>query len=107
MEKNETQAKTIIDIAYKMSRTYCPNFPPVRYQFSKIFNHGMGALAFLRAVPEDRVLLVNECLASKRECERFENLLKLFKGWRLEKVRLGYPEWYSVRDLREMYDSKR
>ena len=103
MEKNETQAKTIMEIARKMSKNYRSCFPPVPYQISKVFNHGMGSLAFLRAVPEDKVLLINRGLMSKSERARFEKMLEVFKGWRIVEVSLGYPDWYFTRDLRDMY----
>lgn len=97
--EGQTQARTLLDILYRGSRQYTACWPPVNWQFAKVFNHSMGALAFARAVPEDRVLLVNRGLSNKRELRRFENVLKLFRGWRLVEVSLGYPEWYNIRDL--------
>lgn len=103
IEAAKVQANTLMNIAFKMSRQYRSSFPPVGWQFSKVFNRGMGSLAFMRAVPEEKVVLVNKNLANKAELRRIGNLLKLFRGWRLVEVRLGYPEWYSIRDLYYVY----
>lgn len=107
LERNKVQARTIMDVSLGMSRNYHMGFPiAYAWQINKVFNHGMGSLAFVRAVPEDKVLLINKNLMNKREKARFERMLTLFKGWSLVEVSLGYPEWYFIRDLKDVYNRK-
>lgn len=103
-DKKQVQACTLMNIVARMSRNYGLGFPVViNLQVSKVFNHGMGSLAFARAVPEHRVLLLNSIILNKRELERFTRLVTLFGGWRVVQVSLGYPEWYFVKDLKDIY----
>lgn len=103
-DPREVQARTIMYIVKRMSRNYHCGFPIViDFQLNKVFNHGMGSLAFVRAVPEYRVLILNSLILNKRELERFTRMITLFKGWRIVFERLGYPEWYQVKDLKTLY----
>lgn len=103
-DRRQVQARTMMCIVAKMSRKYHLGYPiSINLQVNKVFNHGMGSLAFARAVPEHKVLLLNSNLLGKRELERFARLVSLFAGWRIVQVRLGYPEWYFTRDLKSIY----
>jgi hypothetical protein len=102
--RRQVQARTMMRIVTKMSRNYHLGYPiSINLQVNKVFNHGMGSLAFARAVPEHKVLLLNSNLLSKRELERFTRLVSLFTGWSIVQVRLGYPEWYFIKDLKFIY----
>lgn len=102
--RRQVQARTMMSIVARMSRNYHLGYPiSINLQVNKVFNHGMGSLAFARAVPEHKVLLLNSNLLSRRELGRFTRLVLLFAGWRIVQVRLGYPEWYFTKDLKSIY----
>ena len=62
---------------------------------SKVFNNGNGALALFRFFPEQKVIVINRLLATKRD----EQTLREFcqqQGidYQLRYMELGYPDYY-------------
>ena len=83
----------------KMSGSYHPNMDMQPNVLDKTFNRGNGSLAFVEIIPDEKVLLVNKSIANKRDMERIQ---QCFPEYKVEEVSLGYPDWYSNRNLRSM-----
>lgn len=66
-------------------------------QADKVFNRGMGSLAFVNFLIDEKTILVNKVLANKRDIELIKNN---FPEWKIEFVSLGYPDWYDTKNLK-------
>lgn len=66
-------------------------------QANKVFNRGMGSLAFVNFLVDEKVILVNKVLANKRDMELIQTN---FPEWKIEFVSLGYPDWYEIKNLK-------
>lgn len=66
-------------------------------QANKVFNRGMGSLAFVNFLVDEKVILVNKVLANKRDMELIQTN---FPEWKIEFVSLGYPDWYETKNLK-------
>lgn len=81
----------------KMKRSYHWSYNLIPNQIHKTFNNGMGSLALFEAIPEEKVLLVNTCLANSSD---YRNASTALPDYTIEKVSLGYPDWYFKRSLK-------
>jgi hypothetical protein len=66
-------------------------------QANKVFNEGMGSLAFVNFLVDEKTILVNKVLANKKDIELIKNN---FPEWKIEFVSLGYPDWYNIKNLK-------
>lgn len=82
----------------KSKRSYHWSYDMIPNQIHKTFNHGNGSLAIFEALPDEKILLVNECLANRSD---YTNARAFFPDWEIEKVSLGYPDWYFKRSLKD------
>lgn len=83
----------------KMGRSYHPNMDMKPNILDKTFNNGNGSIPFVEIIPDEKVLLVNKSFANKRDLARIQ---QCFPEYTIEEVSLGYPDWYTHRDLRSM-----
>ncbi len=89
----------------EMSRQYCYDFPH-KDRIAKVFNHGMGALTFVVLMEEEKIILVNKCLAKKKDYERIASVFPE-PEYELIKIPYGYPDYYSqtIKDIyKERYE---
>lgn len=62
----------------------------------KVWNHGMGALEFIRVYRNKGVLAVNKCVYNKTDERKIDELKKLLGGeWRIVWCEYGYPSFYN------------
>ena len=93
----DMQGKVYVDKFVKLRpRIYRYN-DLYKSQANKVFNRGMGSLAFVNFLVDEKVILVNKVLANKRDIEIIQTN---FPEWKIEFVSLGYPDWYETKNLK-------
>lgn len=62
----------------------------------KVFNHGRGALQFIRFYEKEKTIVINEILFTKRDKAKLEKFCKEagIEDYTWKYARLGYPDWY-------------
>ena len=93
----DIQGKVYVDKFVKLRpRVYRYN-DLYKSQANKVFNGGMGSLAFVNFLVDEKTILVNKVLANKKDIELLNTN---FPEWQIEFVSLGYPDWYEIKNLK-------
>ena len=58
---------------------------------TKVFNNGMGRLDFVKVLEEEKIVLVNDLIADKKD---YAKIKQVFPDYKIEKAELGYPDYY-------------
>ncbi len=74
----------------KMSRQY--RWDDYGEALEKVWNNGFGHLAFVCPIEKEKMILVNSCLAKKRDYERIK---EVFPDYEIVPVAYSYPLYYN------------
>ena len=93
MERNVSKHNEIVGkvlaLRGKSSKYYQADSSSLK--LDKVFNSGMGRLDFVSVLPDENTVLVNSCVANKRDLRNIESV---FSGFKVEQIALGYPDYY-------------
>ena len=93
----DMQGKPYVDKLIKLRPRVYRYDDLYKSQADKVFNNGMGCLAFVKFLVDEKTVLVNDTLADKKD---IEILKSNFPEWQIEFVSLGYPDWYFIKNLK-------
>lgn len=73
------------------------NFSGSDLKLSKVWNRGMGLLDTIRMYPEEKIILVNSALWTKRDERVLQSILvdMGMEDWKREVRYYGYPVYYN------------